>query len=203
MAVADGAILRIVASLIFPESVIAQNVFYAVFADTGGSDAEEDVLTDLATYIEAVYTTMTARVDDIISVTGIKVYNYDALDDDWDEVGDEVLNYDFEGSGDMCAHGVAGLVHAKTTDPDVQAAKYIGGILDAQMIEGTWVTGTVEDMADFAAEWSTPFVGIASGADFAPGVWSVVNKNFFLFSGVEVVNVIPAYQRRRKPGVGI
>lgn len=203
MAISDGTILRIVASLLFPENVIAQNVFYAVFADTGTSDDEDDVVLDLADWIEAAYVNITGRVAQEIDLTGIKVYEYDPIDTDWDEVGEAVINYDFTGTGDMSAHGVCFVIHAKTTDPDVQAAKFMGGVSDTQIEDGLFIAATINDMALFADDWATPFVGTATGADFAPGVWSPTHTNFFLFNGTEVLNTIPGYQRRRKPGVGI
>ena len=203
MAVADGAILRIVASLLFPESVIAQNVFYAVFTDTGTSDDEVDVVDDLAEWLEDAYALLDSWVDSSVSLDGIKVYNYDSIDDDWDEVGDVAIGLGFSGATDMLPHGVAYLTHAKTTDPDVQAGKYIGGWTEGCQADGLF-SGTINTlMGTWAAAWVAPFVGTITGADFGPGVWSVAQNNFFLFNGNVVLNAIPAYQRRRKPGVGI
>jgi hypothetical protein len=203
MAVADGAILRIVASLLFPESVIAQNVFYAVFTDTGTSDDEQDVVDDLATWIEAVYDTINAQISDLVALTGLKVYVYDSIDDDWDEVGDAVLTDAFEAASEMLPHGVAYLCHAKTTDPDVQASKFIGGMAEQTSEDGTWSSSTMTNFALFGAEWVGTFVGGITGADFAPVVWSTAQGVAKLFSGTIILNATPAYQRRRKPGVGI
>lgn len=203
MAISDGTVLRIVASLLFPDSVIAQNVFYAVFADTGGSNDTDDVLSDLADWVEAIYATVESHIPAVVALTGMKVYEYDAIDDDWDEVGDAVLSDSFAGAGDMLPHGVAGVIHAKSTDPDVQGAKYVGGIAELQCDDGTFTSSAVNALIDFANEWTAAYVGAATGADFGPGVWSPTHTNFFLFNGVEVVNAICGYQRRRKPGVGI
>lgn len=203
MAVADGAILRVVASLLFPENVIAQNVFYCVFADTGTSDDEDDVVDDLATWVEDMYDHFNTVIADTVDLTGIKVYNYDVIDDDWDEVGDAVLSDSFGSGSDILVHGVAMVIHAKTTDPDVQAAKFIGGFSEPNTEDGLFVASALVTGVNFAVEWSTAFVGAITGAQFGPGVWSVKNQNFFLFSGTEVINAIPGYQRRRKPGVGI
>lgn len=203
MAVADGTILRIVASLLFPENVIAQNIFYAVFTDTGTSDDEQDVVDDLATYIEAIYDLADSNISDEITLTGVKVYEYDSGDDDWDEVGDAVINHTFGSANDMSAHGVSVVLHAKTTDPDVQAAKYFGGWTEQMIIDGLFISAMTALVLSMGAEWTAPFVGAITGADFGPGVWSPTETNFFLFSGTEVFNLIPGYQRRRKPGVGI
>jgi len=203
MAVADGAILRIVASILFPESVIAQNVFYAVFADTGTSDDEADVVTDLGTWLEDMYDHLDGECIATLASGGFKVYNYDSIDDDWDEVGADTWADTFAGAGDMLPHGVAAVIHAKTTDPDVQAAKFLGGLTEDTQDNSILEATPLAELANFANEWTAPFVGAATGADFAPGVWSVAQQNFFLFNGVEVINATLGYQRRRKPGVGI
>lgn len=203
MAIPDGAILRVVASLLFPESVIAQNIFYAVFADTGGSDDDADVLSDLADYVEDMFSELDTQVADEIALDSIKVYIYDPLDPDWDEVGDELLTDAFANAEDMSPHGISMVIHAKTTNPDVQAAKYLGGFGETSTVDGLWGVGALTAAANFANTWTTAFVGAATGGDFAPGVWSPTKLNFFIFNGVEVVGGIPGYQRRRKPGVGI
>lgn len=203
MAVADGAILRIVASLLFPDSVIAQNVFYAVFADTGTSDDEQDVVDDLADWVDAMYTDIAQFILATIDPSGIKVYNYDSGDDDWDEVGDAALTFTPIGSGEMVPHGVAQVVHAKTTNPDIQATKFLGGLPEGNKSASTPTAPALAAYGNFNDTWVTPFVGTATGADFAPGVWSPTRTNFFLFSGTTVVNGVLGYQRRRKPGVGI
>lgn len=203
MAVADGAILRIVASMLFPDSVIAQNVFYAVFTDTGTSDDEDDVLDDLVDYVDAMFTHINSQVSALAASTTIKVYNYDSTDDDWDEVGDGVLTWSPAGAGEMLPHGVAALIHAKTIDPDVQAAKFLGAVPESQCASSTIIGTAITKYALFADEWVAPFTGAATGALFAPGVWSVAQNVFKLFNGTVLVNATSSYQRRRKPGVGI
>lgn len=203
MAVPDGAILRVVASLLFPESVIAQNVFYAVFADTGASNDDDDVISDLVDWIEGIYANLNAQIQLDVSATDIKVYIYDATDPDWDEVGSDVLSDAFAGTDEMLPHGVAAVQHAKTTNPDVQATKYWGGF-DEDTQNKSIVTSTATTALVAAGlDWVTAFVGAATGGDFGPGVWSPTMTNFLLFNGVYVTNGYMGYQRRRKPGVGI
>lgn len=203
MAVADGAILRIVASMLFPDSVIAQNVFYAVFTDTGSSTDEQDVVDDLRDWVDDIMTEIENSISNMITPGTVKVYNYDAGDDDWDEVGESNMLWEPVSVVDMLPHGVAALIHAKSSDPDVQAAKFFGGLDEDKQADGTWSAPVLAVLALAAAEWVAPFVGATTGADFFPGVWSVVNSNFFYFNQTVVINSIPAYQRRRKPGVGI
>lgn len=203
MSIPDGAILRIVLSLLFPDSAIAQNVFYTVFTDTGTSDDDDDVLTDLETWIETIYANLNAAVDSGISMAGMKVYIYDASDPDWDEVGVAFPTDGFSGAGDAMPNGVAALSHATTTNPDVTGAKYWGGNTDTSTVENDYTAGSLAAYQNACDDWVTNFVGAVTGADFGPGVWSPTKTNFFLFNGVYSTNAQVAYQRRRKPGVGI
>lgn len=203
MAVPDGAILRVVASFLFPESVIAQNVFYAIFNDTGGSDDEDDVVSDVIDWLEGAYTEVITAISDEVDTTTVHVYLYDAVDDDWDEVGSAPWSVNFNNTADMMPHGCAMIAHCQTTDPDVRGTKYVGGpgdgAADASNLSGPIITL----MLNYADEWIAPFVGAATGGDFGPGIWSVKNTAFFLCNGVDSVNTDIGYQRRRKPGVGI
>lgn len=203
MAVPDGAVLRLVTAFLMPDAVIAQMVFNAVFADTGVSDDELDVVDDLVDWAEAMLTHLITRLVPEISTTDIKVYIYDALDDDWDEVGSDTWSVTFTNASEMLPHGIAAVVHAKTIDPDVQGTKFVPGLGEATQDESDLSAGILGDLADFADEWVTPFVGLATGGDFAPVVWSVVATTPKLMSGDIVVNGQVGYQRRRKPGVGI
>jgi hypothetical protein len=203
MAILTGTILKVVASILMPENVIAQNIFYAVVTDLVTSDDEDDVVADLVTWVELMYAELNEGVADVCAASDVKVYEYDPLDEDWDEVGSDVWTDGFALVSDMLPHGAAGLIHAKTTNPDVQAGKYIAGIGEVTCVESDWDIGAITRFADFAAVWVAPFVGTETGGTFGSGVWSTAKENFLLFNGIYIVNGLVAYQRRRKPGVGI
>lgn len=203
MAVPDGAILRVVASFLFPESVIAQNVFYAVFADTGGSDDEDDVVSDLVDWLESAYTEIITAISDEVDTDQVQVYIYDSSDDDWDEVGSAPWSVAFNNSADMMPHGCALIAHCQTSDPDVRGTKYIGGPGDGAADASALSAPIIALMVSFADEWVAPFVGAATGGDFGPGIWSPTQTNFMLANGTISINGDVGYQRRRKPGVGI
>lgn len=203
MSLSDGDILRLVTSFLLPDSVIAQMVFNVAFADTGGSAEEIDVVDDLVDWAEAMLTHLLTRIVPECTTTDVKVYVYDAVDDDWDEVGTDTWSVTFTNASEMLPHGIAAVVHARTINPDVQGTKFIPGLGEATQVESDLSVGILADLVDFAAEWVAPFVGAATGADFAPLIWSVVRTTPILMSGDTVVNAQVGYQRRRKPGVGI
>lgn len=203
MAISEGTILRIVGSMLFPDSVIAQNVFNAVLTTAGGSSAEVDVVADMADWLEDMYFHLLAYISDTATSTDVKVYEYDDIDDDWDEVGSDTWTAAFGNAEQMLPNGVAVIVHARTTDPDVQGTKYLGGMGEDRVHEND-IAGALATVAlDFLDEWITPFVGSASGATFTPVIWSPTGTVAVAMSGTGYVNAQVGYQRRRKPGVGI
>jgi hypothetical protein len=203
MSISDGTVLKIVVSMLMPDSVIAQNIFYSVVADLATSDDEEDVVTDLVTWVETMYANLNSFVADAVVGSDIKVYEYDDNDLDWDEVGTDTWADGFANTDDMLPHGCAALAHARTFDPDTQAGKYVPGFSEVACLDSDLTGAAVTAMANYCDDWVTAFVGTETGGTFGPGVWSTADAVFKLFIGTYVVNSVVSYQRRRKPGVGI
>ena len=201
--IADKAILRVVATLLFPDSVVAQNVFYVMFNDDGTSADEEDVLDDLVDWIEGAYDTIKTYLVSAITMDDIHVYVRDTGENDWDEVGVKDVNVTMSGGSDMIPHGVAALLHMGTTDADVTGSKFIGGIIDNSLTTSDFTSGVLTALALWGLEWVGNFVGTATAATFNPGVFSVAKNAFFVSDQIGLLNAQCAYQRRRKPGVGI
>lgn len=203
MAISEGTVLRIVGSLLFPDSVIAQNVWNAVLTTAGPSSDEDDVVSDMADWIEAIYTPFIANIQEDIITTDLKVYEYDPVDEDFDEVGATTWSVTFTNTLDMLPHGVACIMHMRTTDPDVQGTKFIGGIGETTVDVSDLTGGLLTNMGLALVEWYTQFEGAATGATFTPAVWSPTNLLAFGSLSDGYVNAQVGYQRRRKPGVGI
>ena len=204
MSVPDGAILKVVTSLLMPDSVIAQLVWAVVFADTGASNDEQDVVDDCAVWVEEILDNLAAYIKTTVTIASHKVYIYDAGDDDFDEVGLTASSWVGTSSAtDMLPHGVAAICHAMTSNPDVIGTKYFPGFCEGFSSNSDWTGATVTAMLAAAADWVTAFVGANTGGDFGPGVWSPKNTLFYLMTGAYSANGDSGYQRRRKPGVGI
>ena len=203
MSISDGEVLRIVASLLWDHGGINQNVFNAVV--TGGTPPFDDIdiVDDAEDWLDNMYANLVAQMTDNIDGNEVSVYKYDSLDDDWDEVGSQAWTFNPTIGIEYLPMGVAGLVRLWTTDPDVQGKKYIGALTEQSVVDGLWGAGIITALLAFAADWYTPFVGAASGATFTPGIWSVVGKVFVAGIDHVATSTIPAYQRRRKRGVGI
>lgn len=203
MTVSDPSILRVVASFLWTDGNVNQNVFNCSISGTGAPWDEADVVADCEDWLDDMYLNIAGGMSDEIDGNEIVVYKYDVVGDDWDEVGSEAWLYNPSAAGDQLPRGVAGLVRLWTADPDVQGKKYLGGMTEGTTTDGLFVAGTVSDFLDFAADWYTPFAGGLTTATFTPGVWSVVQKTLFLGINHVATSTIPAYQRRRKRNVGI
>lgn len=203
MSLTIGDILKVVAVLQWTDGDIAQNVFSTVITGSGGPFDEADVVDDMLDWVEAMYLNIVDRVSDELDGSEIRVYIYDSVDEDYDEIGSAVWTFNPTDVNSQSPRGVAGLLNCKTADADVNGKKYLPGSTEAGVDEGLWSTGELLDYAAFAVDWVTGFVGATSGASFFPGVWSPTNLAYYAMSGTVIIPTIPAYQRRRKQGVGI
>lgn len=203
MSIVTGDILRIVASMLWTDGNVNQNVFNVVITGAGSPFDDLDIIDDAEDWLDNMYANLTSSVSDELDGNEVIVYKYDAVDDDWDEVGSQSWVWDPTSTADQLPRGVAALVRLWSTDPDVQGKKYLPGLVETALTDGLWPSSALTVFLAFAADWYLPFTGATSGATFTPGIWSVVGK--VLKAGVDHIAAsgIPAYQRRRKRNVGI
>jgi hypothetical protein len=202
MSVTVNDILKIVVTCVWTDGNIMQNVFNALIDGGGGPFDDEDIVDDCVDYADNLYANFTTDVSALLDGSQVQVYKYDSGDDDWDEVGTGIFTWNPTAAPDQLPRGVAGLVQARTSNPDVQGKKYIGGFTEAAVTDGLFTSNSMTNMIAFAADWVTDFIGSASSAEFNPGVWSPTDLILYLMSESYGANLIPAYQRRRKRGVG-
>jgi hypothetical protein len=203
MSVTVGDVLRVVAVLTWLDGEVMQNVFNATIGGSGGPYDEDDIVDDALAWLGDMYANLVTVQSDEVDGSEVRVYVYDAVDDDWDEIGSDAWTYNPTTASEQTARGVSGLINAKTTDPDVNGKKYVGGLTEGGLTDGVINAATLAQLALFAADWLTAFTGGTSGADWVPGIWSPTRTNFLAASGTLLIPAIPAYQRRRKQGVGI
>lgn len=203
MSVATESVLRVVASMLWTDGNVNQNVFNCKITGGGGPFDDQDVADDCEDWLDNLYANMTGDCSDEIDGNEVLVYKWDTPGQDWDEVSSQGWIWNPSQASDQLPRGVAGLVRLWTTDPDVQGKKYLPALCEGDIVDGLIAGGIITNMLAFAADWYTPFVGAATGATFTPGIWSVVGSVFR--AGVDHIaaNAIPAYQRRRKRNVGI
>lgn len=203
MSVVTNSILRVVASMLWDDGNINQNVFNLKITGGGGPFGDSDVADDAEDWLDDMYANLTSSTTDHMDGNEVIVYKWDPVGDDWDEVQSQAWTWNPSSADQYLPRAVAGLIRLWTTDPDVQGKKYIPGLVEATVDDGLFNAATLTVLLAFAADWYLPFVGTATGATFTPGIWSVIDTLFV--AGVDHVaaNAIPGYQRRRKRNVGI
>jgi hypothetical protein len=203
MAISNGDVLKIVASLVYPDDVIMMNVFHVVATTIVGDGAEDDVVLDLAQYAFNIYNELAASVGEDMDDDILKMYVYDSIDEDFDEIGSSLWSLGATQTGELLPHGVALMQTFYTIDPDVQGRKYWGGFTELDQVDGSWASQILANAVLAADEIVGTYVGVETGSTYQPVVWSPTQLNAFLYSGVVISNSIVNYQRRRRPGVGI
>lgn len=203
MSIQADTVLRVVSELIMPQTTVAQNVFYAKFLDDGGSNADQDVVDDCVDWMDQIFSDILTLVVSSIDAGECKVYQWDPVGLDWDEVGSNVMTVTFTDADQMLPHGVAAIITGRTVDPDVNGRKYFAGFGEDTCGSSNLSGAAITALLLAGAEWLVPFVGAATGSTFDSGVWSTTQVAFKKFVDNLIVNGVVGYQRRRKPGVGI
>ncbi len=203
MAISTGDILRLVVSMIWADGNIMQNVYAAQITGAGGPWPDGDVLDDLEDWADQMYAEILTQISSFVDGNEVFGYVWDPVGLDWDLFGSEPWSWLPTNAGSELPRGVAAFMKAPTSDPDVQGRKYIGGATEGELVTGLWSAGFVAQLVLYGADWILPFIGTLTTATITPGVWSVKNSSFHNFDTEVNISTIPAYQRRRKRGVGI
>jgi len=122
----------------------------------------------------------------------------------WNWIGGNILvDLDGESIGDPLPSGVAILGELLTDTSRVVGKKYVGGLSELAQTAGQWISTVSAAMLSSISEWMAQFQDLVDTTTYyVPGVYSTKALAFKPFTGAGVVRAIPAYQRRRKEGVG-
>ncbi|GAI87000.1 unnamed protein product, partial [marine sediment metagenome] len=133
MSVAEDSVLKVVPTMVWGDGEVNQNVFNSLISGGTPPYDDADVLIDALDWIGNMYTLLTGGMHPDLTGSHITVYKHDPIGDDWDEVGQ--INWEMtpSGTGDPLPRGVAGLINAKTVDPDVNGKKYLPGTIESRL----------------------------------------------------------------------
>ena len=87
MSISVGEILKVVAVIQWLDGDIMQNVFSTVVSGSGGPFDEADIVDDMLEWVEEMYANIVTGVTDDVDGSEVRVYVYDPVDDDYDEIG--------------------------------------------------------------------------------------------------------------------
>jgi hypothetical protein len=175
---------------------VVSNVFY-FRNDSGLTLDNESVLDEFGLWTGYLAAQLDDFQSDTITYEEYKVYNM--TQDQPIGTAPSTLT---SGSVDTDAmpSGVAALITLDTGFKKTLGKKFIGGLVEAATTAGVLTPATIaylEDVYDLFL-----FTQSLGGHDWMPGVWKKATSAFYPFISA-VIRSVPAYQRRRKAGVGI
>lgn len=181
----------------------AANVFQALCVQNSPHTvADSEVLTDMADWLERILEPLEDHV--VVSVDTISANIYKKVGPLWNLVGDVAVAFTPGSIGDPLPSGVAALMTAYTETSKVMGKKYVPGLSETGQTAGLWVAGVLAALATSAVQWVSGFVALNDPLTYwYPGVYSTKALAYKIFQGSAMVRDVPAYQRRRKQGVGI
>ena len=200
--ISAGEIIRVVVSWLVDNQDVVQMVFHYIMESGSDQDAN-DVLDDI---IAAQTTAWNAHLDDEVAdnVQGTiaELYKWDSGQNRFDGLDSVPHSMDGISGNVMLPQGVAGLVKFYTGVGRYRGRKYVPGLTTLRVgSDGTFTSGLATDLAFWGLEVDDPVV--SGGVSFTPGVFNTAAERFTRFSGTVESSPIPAYQRRRREGVGI
>ena len=201
MTLEAGDILSIILEYSYPGASQALNIFNSVFSGNPATDDEAlDALEDWATNEWGV--NWSSLADDQTILDSLKVQVVDSAGVVIRDVGSRLLNIEGDAiSGSVSPAAVAGYIQADTVLPRVMGRKYVPGIDENQIDQGLFGVGAAVTLVALLADYIAD-VDMVSGGKLSAGVISVSKPGFQTFQGSGNVETVPAYQRRRKEGVG-
>ncbi|MCK4626631.1 MAG: hypothetical protein KAV00_15035 [Phycisphaerae bacterium] len=192
-----GDIIRIGAAMTYDGSEDVVNVYH-VELTAGGPLAWGDMTAKIQAYMDLIMATLDTELSTLMTANVLQVSNVTQA-----TVFGAIAWGDFAqggAAGAQCAAGAACFGFIRTRVPRVQMRKYYGVFPQAALVDGAWDAGVTDAVGDaLAVHMADTLAG--SGVYFE-GV--AYNRTLLTTAkGVTVaVKSEPAYQRRRKRGVG-
>lgn len=186
-------VLVIAKMVIFGQEVL--NVFHC--SSTGDHPVDEAVI-DITQKLDTIYATIDQSMANDLAFSSIVLKN---LTQDFDMGEWEWPNLATGASAtDPLPAGVAGLITLPTARLKTRGRKFLPGLTEGDTDNGVFNVTFFNEMVTFASHLTNTFIGVESGDPYAFGV--VDSSQVFWPFVSAIVSNIPAYQRRRKQGVG-
>lgn len=206
MTVGVGDVIRIVAEWDIPDGTIAQLVWHYLGA-SGSTATEAQVIASAVQALQDAWPQIQDHISDVVIAVDITAFLWDFVLHQFDGIGQQNFN-DADGTSvnEMTPHGAAGLIKMFTVAARRQARKYIMGLDETSVEDGTIVPAVLSDLALFAADLDDPVTTgnlVMNFGTFNTLAASPLFETFSVSSQSVQAEGIIAYQRRRRPGTGI
>lgn len=200
MTITNGDVIKMTLEYLYPGAGVAMNVFHYAYL---GADLTDSVA--VAALVDWVETEWAPTWVDIASTTAtlanavFEVVNVDG--DILVNLGTEILDIDGTVAGEVMPAAVSAYIAANTATPGVRGSKYVPGISETMADNGVFNATALAQIAFLLLDYLDT-VNVSAGNNFFPVVRSTKLAGFPRLLTAGTLNTLPAYQRRRKQGVG-
>lgn len=202
MTVVNGDVLRITVNFQLPDGTQYQNVYHMI-AQFVASFGDETVVSEVQSWVEAVYATVITMVN---SGTAEQVSSVDKVawtGTEWEviaNIGTFVPSFVPTGAGDITPNQISPFVVFKTERPRSVGRKFLFPVMETDQNQGVLAPAAIALLVSYATEVMTD-ITMAPLSTLIPGIPRTAVNAFFTFL-LAVVTDIVGTQRRRRPGVG-
>lgn len=200
MPVAAGGIARAVVTFLGDEGSTALNIYHAR-NDSGGVKTDTEVLDDFKAYLDSIHNDIMIETSNNATVGPYEVFDIDPATGDATPLGTRSPALQPSNTNEILPHGIAALVNADLSGTGRGSGKkFFPYWTEASNADGLWLAASLARLVLAAAAYLLDFGGVG-GSDWTTGTWTLAKGFRELVSSA--ARDVPAYQRRRKPGVGV
>lgn len=196
----DGEILRGTMKYSQAGGGEAQNVFHWLFSGEEAPDG--DVLNEMVSFVDDWLDAWQDWADNSSVLKECLFEVVDGVGAVLRTIGVVSRFQNGDGGSGQVAAGVAGLINAPTVGSQRRGKKFVPGAEEDNIFDGVLTDVGLTRLVALGLVYRAlyPDQGVFT---LVPGVLSVTYQVFRPFTGSLEIDALPAYQRRRKAGVGI
>ena len=195
-------IYRVTLTFNTPDLSLAQNVFHYKVTIPDATVTPLQILGAIQAQLVLGFSSTAYAVSDQVSGSLIELAILDPLLGTFTGIASlPAAGFDGTNISDALPNGVAVLLKFFTAAARSQGRKYLVGFTENWLINNVVIPGLVPDLLGQLIIWAAAVV--VGVGEVQPGDFSVNTNDTTPWSGGGVVGLISAYQRRRKPGVGL
>lgn len=199
--IVTGDVVRAVFSWLLDNQTVVQQVWHYV-KNSGTAEDAGDFMDDLEVHHETIYALgLDDLIPDDLVATAIEIYLWNTTTKLFDGVATGTHDQTGLSTGQWGAPGVCYLVNLLTDVGRYQGRKYVAGVIENSIADGVILSSSAATVGVWAVAQALPWS--STDGNYTAGVFNEAAERFTQFNGNVVASTNPAYQRRRRAGVGI